>query len=197
MSRNVTFYLGPASGLTARRLVITRIMEASDKLTRPAASYVGTLAGTDETVTVNLANNRMWQAVLRDYRSTGESSRLDVLNFHTGSLLFPGPSSGDRLRVLSMEDLSSSSSASSLSASSSSSSSISTSSSVSSLSSSSGSSASSISASSSSQSMSPSSASSASSSSSSASSSSSSSASESSASMSQSSSSSSSSGLPT
>jgi hypothetical protein len=130
MSKLVTISLGEAIGLTARRLVIHRMMRATDKLTRPAAQYVGTLAGTATDVTVTLPDNVLWQAQLRDYKTTGEVSRVDVLNFHTVSLQFPGPKSEDRLSIYAMEDESSSSSLSSSSLSSSSVTSSSSSSSV-------------------------------------------------------------------
>ncbi len=123
--KNVTFYLGPAIGLSGRRLIITRLMQASDGLTRPAPywSSNSSLLGADDTyVTVALPDNYIWEARLQDTKSTGEISVPDALHFHTGSILFPGPRSGDRLSIYSMEDESSSQSASSLSSSSSSSS---------------------------------------------------------------------------
>ena len=113
MTKKVTIYLGPAIGLTNRRLQIRRMHRATDMLVTPALTYNGNLTGTDESVTITLADNVLWQAALKDYKTTGEVSRVDVLNFHTGSLQFPGPRSNDRLRIYSMEDVSSTSSASS------------------------------------------------------------------------------------
>ena len=149
MSRNVTFYLGKGgTHLASRELVITRHMRAGDD-SAPSAAYDNAAIGnTTETVTVALADNTLWQAVLTDTEVGGAESTPDILNFHTGSLQFPGPGTGDRLSILSMEDLSSSSSESS--SISTSESSISTSSNSSSLSSSSPSSGSSSSQSSSS-----------------------------------------------
>lgn len=139
MPKNVTFYLGPAVNLSARQLTITRMMKAGDD-SAPAATYNSDVGSTTTNVTVALADNQLWQAKLVDTRTTGETSDPDVLNFHTGALQFPGPKTGDRLQILSMEDESSSSSSSSSSSNSSSSSSSNSSSSNSSSSSSSSSS---------------------------------------------------------
>jgi len=153
--KNVTFGLGPApSNLATRTLTITRMHRAGDD-SAPAAQHSAD-AGVVENVTVALPSNTIWQAKLVDVLNSGETSTTDVLNFHTGELQFPGPSSGDRLSVLSMEDLSSSSSQSSSSQSSSSQSSVSSTSSFS-VSSSSSSSSQSTSSSSQSSSSSPSS----------------------------------------
>ncbi len=126
MTKNINFSLGPAIGLTSRRLIITRMMRAGDD-SAPAAEIDTTLGGGTETTTQVLPDNTMWQAQLIDTLTGGGVSRTDTLNFHTGTLQFPGPRSDDRLCICSMEDLSSSSSVSSSSVSSSSSSSVSSS----------------------------------------------------------------------
>lgn len=162
--KNVTFYLGPASDLTSRTLTIVELMRAGQD--NETTHVTAVLAGTAETTTQECPDNRVLQAKLVDVTNGGVSSVTDVLNFQTGDLQFPGPKSGDRLSILSMEDLSSSSSSSSESSQSSSSSS-----SESSMSSSSSSSSSSVTSSSSSSSQSSSSSSSVTSSSSSSSSS--------------------------
>ncbi len=116
MTKNVTFQLGPATNLSARQLTITRMPDAAN------ANYgaqIDTDVGAVTTTTQILPDNILWQATLVDTHSDGSTSETDVLNFHTGSLQFPGPSSGDRLSIQSMEDLSSSSSSSSASSSSS------------------------------------------------------------------------------
>ena len=123
--RNVTFFLGYApagAGLTSRRLIVKRMMDAKDRGVQPAASYDQTLGGTTEFVTTQLKENFLWQATLVDTKSSGEVATTQVLNFHTGSLQFPGPRSERTLQVYSMEDLSSSSDSSINSSSSSSSS---------------------------------------------------------------------------
>lgn len=152
MSKNVIFNLGPSTGLATRQLTITRMHLAGDD-TAPAASHNAD-AGAVTDVTVVLADNTIWQAILVDTLTAGEVKPNQVLNFNTGSLLHLGPKAsqpdGSDFYVLSMEDLSSSSSSSSVSSSSSSSVSSSSSSSVSSSSSSSISSSSSSSVSSSS-----------------------------------------------
>ena len=112
MSKNVTFALGQAVGLASRLLTVTRMYRAGDD-SAPAAEVAATLAGTVESSVQTLPDNTIWQATLVDTKSSGEVSRADVLNFHTGSLQFPGPKTGDRLGILSMEDLSSSSQSSS------------------------------------------------------------------------------------
>lgn len=152
MTKRVTFYLGPANSLNARRLTITRHMRAGDD-SAPSAEYDTVSGGSTEFVSVVLPNNVVWQAKLLDTRSSGEQSEPQLINFQTGDLQFPGPRCSDErssFRILSMEDISSSSSSSSVSSSSVSSSSSSSVSSSSSQSSSSSSSASSSSSSSSS-----------------------------------------------
>jgi len=120
MSKKVTFYLGPASGLSKRQLTITRMPKAGDDDT-PSATVNATLGATTTITTQTLPDNQIWQAKLVDTKTSGEVSDPDILNFHTGSLQFPGPRSPDRLSILSMEDMSSSSSCSSTSSGSSSS----------------------------------------------------------------------------
>lgn len=128
--KNVTFYLGPnPSNLSTRTLTITRMHRAGDD-SAPAAQHSAD-AGVVDNVTVALPSNTIWQATLVDVLDSGEISGTDVLSFQTTDLQFPGPSSGDRLAILSMEDLSSSSSQSSSSESSSSQSSVSSTSSFS------------------------------------------------------------------
>ena len=112
MGKNVTFGLGQAVGLASRLLTITRMYRAGDD-SAPAAEVTATLAGSAESSVQTLPDNTIWQATLVDTKSTGEESDPDILNFHTGELQFPGPKTGDRLCILSMEDLSSSSSSSS------------------------------------------------------------------------------------
>lgn len=122
--KNCVFYLGPASGLNERELIITRMHDASDGTSSPAATSSQQLAGDTTFVTVALDDNKMWQATLQDKKTTGEVGRKHVLNFHTGSLQFPGPAcnpSESFFRLYAIEDLSSSSSSSSQSSSSSSS----------------------------------------------------------------------------
>ena len=127
MSKNVTFGLGPAVGLASRTLTITRHTRAGDD-SAPSAQHSADAGSTATYVTVTLPDNTLWRAELTDVISGAGAggadlaSRVDRLSFHTGSLQFPGPHSGDRLCILSMEDLSSSSQSSSSSTSSSSSS---------------------------------------------------------------------------
>lgn len=118
--KNVTFYLGPAVGLSQRQLTITRFHRAGDD-SAPAAAHNADAGSTAESATVALPDGTVFQAKLVDTKTSGEVSDPDILNFQTGDLQFPGPKSGDRLAILSMEDLSSSSSSSSQSSSSSSS----------------------------------------------------------------------------
>ena len=121
--KNVTFGLGVAPlALNNRQLTIRPFPQVND--VPPLATVHDANAGaTAESVTVALASNQMFQAVLIDTLDGGEISEPDVLSFQTGDLQFPGPKSGDRLSIVAMEDLSSSSSSSSSSQSSSSSSS--------------------------------------------------------------------------
>lgn len=148
MSKNVTFELGPSTGLASRTLVIRPHAGAGDD-SEPSTVHNAD-AGANETVTVSgLADNQMFVARLSDVLTTGEARPVQQISFHTSSLLHLGPAAtfphGSKFRVLDMEDESSSSSSVS-----SSSSSASTSSSSISTSSSSSSSASSVSTSSSS-----------------------------------------------
>lgn len=125
--KNVTFYLGPAPDVLAtRQLTITRMPNASDGTTMPSATSDADAGATNEFVTVALASNQIWQAKLVDTLDTGEVGSPQVIQFHTGDLVFPGPpATGGFLRVYAIEDLSSSSSVSSSSISSSSASSVS------------------------------------------------------------------------
>ena len=111
--KNVTFGLGVApASLNNRQLTIRPIPLTGQE--PPIASVHDANAGATATsVTVALASNTQFQAVLIDTLDGGEISDPDVLNFQTGDLLFPGPKSGDRLSVVAMEDLSSSSSSTS------------------------------------------------------------------------------------
>lgn len=146
MGKNVTFYLGPAIGLSSRQLTITRKGDRDGLYTAEHDADAGAV----ENVTVALTDNLMYEAKIVDTKSTGEVSETRALGFHTGSLQFPGPAGeGDTFYVYAMEDLSSSSSSSSSETSSSSSSSSVTSSSSGTSSSSSSSSATSSSSSSS------------------------------------------------
>lgn len=151
--KNVTFDLGPAPAvLNSRTITIRRVPIAGDDTIPVTAEVNGVDVGVTQFTTQALPSNQMWEMTLVDTLDGGEVSAQDVLHFHTGTLQFPGPRSGDRLSIIGMEDLSSSSSSSSVSSSSSSSVSSSSSSSVSSSSSSSVSSSSSSSVSSSSSS---------------------------------------------
>ncbi len=120
MSKTVSFYLGPAIGLSSRQLTITRMPRAGDD-TMPSAEYDQSLGGTVETVSVSLPDNQIWQAKLVDSLSGGGSKDPDLLSFHTGDLQIPGPSSA-KFSVIAIDDESSSSISTSSSLSSSSSS---------------------------------------------------------------------------
>lgn len=148
MGKSIVFDLGPAVGLTSRTLVIYNVgVHPRTTLATPA------VAASDVTATADIDDNLMCEAVLTDVRGSSTSSHRS-LRFTTRPLVdYPGPSNFQHgegiLRIVSMEDTSSSSSSSSLSSSSSSSSSsLSSSSSVSSSSSTSSLSSSSSSASS-------------------------------------------------
>jgi len=110
MGKKVTIYLGKGgTHLASRSLVVTRVMRAGDD-SAPAATYTNASIGaTTETVTFDLPANQLWQAVAVDTNAAGDTSVPDVLNFHTGESLFPGPKSQDRLQILEMQDESSSS----------------------------------------------------------------------------------------
>ncbi len=112
MTKNVTLYLGPGgTHLASRSLIITRMMRAGDD-SAPSAEYTDAAIGnTTETVEAVLPANTLFQAVLQD-TTAGDAlvSDPDVLNFHTGDNLFPGPKGGGRLSILSIEDVSTSSS---------------------------------------------------------------------------------------
>ena len=126
MSKNVTFYLGPAPDVIGtRQLTITRMAKAGDVV--PLAATHDADAGTgNEFVTVSLASNQLWEAKLVDTLTTGEVSRTQVIHFHTGDMVFPGPRASDGyLSIYAVEDQSSQSSLSSSSISSSSASSVS------------------------------------------------------------------------
>lgn len=137
---NVTFYLGYApagAGLTSRRLIVTEHPGAGDDTIPLTPFYDQTLAGTTEFVTTPITENKFWQAVLIDTKTSGEVRARQVLGFSTGYNVFPGPKSDSDFQVYAIEDLSSSSESSINSSSSSSSLSSSSSSSLSSSSSSS------------------------------------------------------------
>jgi hypothetical protein len=111
MSQLVTFYLGPGgTHLASRSLVVTRMMGAGDD-SAPAAEYSNAAIGnTTTTVTVTLPGSNIWQAVLQDTGADSTTGVPQVLNFHTGSLQFPGPGKSDvDFRILTMLDESSSS----------------------------------------------------------------------------------------
>jgi hypothetical protein len=111
MSQLVTFYLGPGgTHLASRSLVITRMMGAGDD-SAPAAQYSNAAIGnTTENVTATLPGTNIWQAVHFDTAADGTTSVPQVLNFHTGSLQFPGPKKSDGyLSIIAMTDESSSS----------------------------------------------------------------------------------------
>ena len=156
MSKVVTFELNAAIGLASRLVTCTRMPRAGDSVPvhfTDGGGFRNTYGGAITNFTQILPDNQIWQVTLVDTKTTGEIATTAVLNFHTGSLQFPGPTSQDgRIRIYAMEDISSESSASSSSSSVSSSSSSSSSVSSSSSSSVSSRSASSISTSSSSRS---------------------------------------------
>jgi len=91
MSKNVTFYLGPAIGLASRLLTVTRMVQAGDDST-PSATITATLGSVTNSTQI-LPDNIMYQATLVDTKTTGEVAETDVLNFQTGTLQFPGPRS--------------------------------------------------------------------------------------------------------
>ena len=119
----VTFDLGPVGpttgpgALNSRKLIVTAlpgIKSAAGVLpTAQQPQFQEQLAGSIQFWTVFLPANQMWQATLRDYSINGNESQLDVLNFSTGLLVFPGPKSMDRLKILKIDAASSSSSSSS------------------------------------------------------------------------------------
>jgi len=121
MARNVTFFLGTASGLGSRTLTITRMPRAGENTWLGTYPVTPTYGPTDqgaavEIATIALPDNQVWQAVLRDVSASGVVNAPDsILNFHTGSLQFPGGREKEdlRLQILHMEDMSSSSSSSS------------------------------------------------------------------------------------
>lgn len=111
MSKIVTFGLGPApAALASRTLTIRRMPDADND--NYDAVHNADAGATALVATVTLADNIMYQAKLIDALDSGEQSAPDILNFHTGSLQFPGPKTGDRLSIIAMEDESSSSSSS-------------------------------------------------------------------------------------
>lgn len=138
----VTFALGPTTGLVSRQLTITRIPGAGDNV--PMDAHYDTNVGLVESASVDLQDNRLWQAVLVDHLSDGSQRPAQIVNFNTGSLQYVQKQadhdreSGSSFYILNMIDKSSSSSqsASSLSSSTLSSSTASSASSVSSSSSS-------------------------------------------------------------
>ncbi len=112
MTVGVRFDLSPAGAATVRTLTIRPIPGAGDDI--PGTPVYGpTDEGAVAFATVELPENRLLQATLVDQLAGGETSKTDVLSFHTGSLQFPGPQGLDRLSIASMEDMSSSSSSSS------------------------------------------------------------------------------------
>lgn len=139
MTKDVTFNLGPTTNISTRQLTITRMHNASDGVSGPAAAY-DVAEGVVDNATARLANNQIWEAELVDITTGGHTKPTQVLHFQTGDLTHLGPRatspSGSEFYILDMSDLSSSSSVSSSSVSSSSGSSVSSVSSVSSSSSS-------------------------------------------------------------
>jgi len=112
--KSVSFGFGLAVKLASRTLTITRMSRAGDD-SAITPIHDADAGSTATSVSVALTDNTMWQAKLVDISDSGVTSVPDILNFHTGSLQFPGPRSEDRLTILSMEELSSSSSSSSTS----------------------------------------------------------------------------------
>ena len=113
--KNVTFNLGPSDGITARQLTIRRMPGAGDD-TIPIAPQYDQDEGAVSVATVALPDNQMWQAVLVDTGPGGVDRPGQVLNFHTGSLTYLGPTAnepeGSQFGILDTDDLSSSSSSS-------------------------------------------------------------------------------------
>ncbi len=110
---NVTFDLGyvpSAAALASRTLVITEMRRAGVD-TAPAAKHNADVGATANSVTIALTRNRIFQAVLTDVKTSGESAVPQILNFNTGELSYPGPKAQDRgsLNIYAMEGLSSSS----------------------------------------------------------------------------------------
>lgn len=115
MSLNYTFYLGKGSAVLDHRALKIFNVSAVPRVTL----YDQNLPGTDETVTVELPENIQVQVVLEDYAKGGKLGAPQVVNLSTdvaGILFRSGP-----LRVIGVEETSSSSSLSSSSLSSSSS----------------------------------------------------------------------------
>ena len=112
MTVRVDFYLGPAVSLTSRVFKVTRHTRSGDD-TMPTPTVNSTLAGDTESVSVPLPSNQIWFASLTDTKTSGEISATDIMYFNTGSLQFPGPERSGRLRILGMEEMSSSSDSSS------------------------------------------------------------------------------------
>jgi len=77
MSKNVTFYLGPAIGLASRLLTVTRMVQAGDDST-PSATITATLGSVTNSTQI-LPDNIMYQATLVDTKTTGEVAETDVL----------------------------------------------------------------------------------------------------------------------
>lgn len=119
----VTFDLGPAGpttgpgALNSRKLTIMALPGISSAAgvlpTAQQPQFQEQLSGSTQFWTVFLPANQMWQATLKDYSINGNESTTDVLNFSTGLLVFPGPKSLDRLKILKIDAASSSSSSSS------------------------------------------------------------------------------------
>ena len=117
MGREVHFYLGPGgTHLERREFEIYPIPAAGETKTPDAVHSNLSITNTDTIHSVELDDRRMYVAVLQDVFDDGgviRRSERDKLPFHTGELQFPGPRTGDRLRIIGMEDMSSSSSSSS------------------------------------------------------------------------------------
>jgi hypothetical protein len=119
--KTVHFALGTPSSLASRAFTVTRLPRSGDAPPL-AATITQSLAGSAEVTECDLPDGEIWEAKLIDTADSGEVGRPITLLFNTASLQFPGPDSGEGLKVLYMEDLSSSSSSSNSSSSSSSSS---------------------------------------------------------------------------
>jgi hypothetical protein len=107
VSKVVTFAFGPAVGLGSRRLTVVQRQSLTTTvvaLANPDPCYDATLAGSAVSGAVTLAANKLWQATLVDTDDAGNVSRKDVISFGTNANKYPGPSSIDRLRVLSIYD---------------------------------------------------------------------------------------------
>ncbi len=110
---NVTFYLGKgATAIEHREFIVRNIAPTPNVIL-----YNANQSGTTDTVTIDLPENAILQAQLIDYCKGNITFPPDVLNFNTivGSqgLSFSSRNMGGQLRIIAVEETSSSSSQSS------------------------------------------------------------------------------------